>query len=103
MLSRDGESRDTCWVDVACVCVVPSGWSGCFESCSEDNSTSTSPIFLWSEELRIPPASERPFEEGPNGEWSALKDPHIVLTDGVKSRSQFLQEVIKRLVPLLVG
>eukprot|EP00759_Apiculatamorpha_spiralis_P018098 PhF_6_TR24414/c0_g1_i1/m.33779 len=49
-------------------------------------------IVLTSEELVIPP--DPPFDRGPNGEWSVLKDPHVVITKGEKDRETFLFETL---------
>ena len=51
----------------------------------------------FSDALDIPPKDKRPFEGGRNGEWSVLKDPHAVLTQGKKSREEFLVEALLRL------
>jgi len=56
--------------------------------------------YYWSESLPIPPLVERPFNPGPNGEWSELKDPHDVLTHGKKNRAAFLYETIAKADPL---
>jgi hypothetical protein len=47
---------------------------------------------VWSDVLEIPP--NPPFEKGPEGEWSILKDPHVVLTGGKKPRAKFLTDAI---------
>lgn len=101
------DTDDEGWVDGACVCALPVGWSGNFQNATGNVSTDTelspqtannvTPIFLWSEVLSIPPVSERPFKTGPDGEWSVLKDPHVVLTGGLRPRATFLREVIEQL------
>jgi hypothetical protein len=88
---------DNVWVDAACICILPFGWVGTFESLCEDECQAGVKI-LWSDELTIPHLEVRPFSVGPNGEWSILKDPHIVLTEGRKSRSNFLEEPLAKYV-----
>lgn len=83
---EDGEG----WVDGACLCLLPRSWNG---TNSHDN-LSHSPIFLWSDLLAVPPVHERPFGEGPNGEWSVLKDPHAILTEGRRPRAEFLKSAL---------
>jgi hypothetical protein len=91
------------WVDGASICLLPRSWEG--ENFQDTISLTTSdsnhnnndlkiPIFLWSDLLFVPPISERPFEEGPNGEWSVLKDPHAILTDGKRPRAEFLKSAL---------
>lgn len=36
------------------------------------------------------------MEKGPQGEWSKLKDPHIVVTKGKRSRIDFLADALKK-------
>eukprot|EP01063_Lacrimia_lanifica_P006350 TRINITY_DN13844_c0_g1_i1.p1 TRINITY_DN13844_c0_g1~~TRINITY_DN13844_c0_g1_i1.p1 ORF type:complete len:176 (+),score=36.57 TRINITY_DN13844_c0_g1_i1:55-582(+) len=50
---------------------------------------------VWSEALAIP--KDLPFKRGPNGEWSELKDPHAILTDGAKPRQAFLVAALAQL------
>ena len=54
----------------------------------EDQHTTT-----WSEVLPIP--MKRPFAGGRNGEWSVLKDPHDVLTNGAKPRRAYLEATLR--------
>jgi hypothetical protein len=49
-------------------------------------------LVTWTETLPIP--ISRPFSEGRLGEWSELKDPHAVLTNGAKPRQKFLEDAI---------
>jgi non-canonical (house-cleaning) NTP pyrophosphatase len=48
-----------------------------------------------SDSLSIPPV--RPFPVGQNGEWSMLKDPHGVLTNGLRPRKSFLISPLERI------
>jgi hypothetical protein len=86
------------WVDGACICIIPSVWEGeDFVSSSHDSWNAIDikiPIFLWSDLLVVPPVSERPFAEGPNGEWSEVKDPHAILTGGKRPRADFLKSAL---------
>ena len=65
------ESAD--WVDGACVCAlrVEDGVASLAPPCVDDDEYKA--VFLFSEELLIPPKSKRPFACGPDGEWSVLK------------------------------
>ena len=94
------ENNSNIEVDGACICILPGNWEGTFEEAItlEDGELSH-PIFLWSDIIPIPPINERPFEVGPNGEWSILKDPHIILTNGERSRSKFLEDA---LIPFII-
>eukprot|EP01135_Chromosphaera_perkinsii_P010941 Nk52_evm2s2290 gene=Nk52_evmTU2s2290 len=74
-IQKEGETSPR-MVDGACIAV----WDHSRKSSSME----------WSEVLEIPPPDQRPFPPGRDGEWSALKDPHSVLTNGEKSREQFL-------------
>jgi hypothetical protein len=56
--------------------------------------------FYWSDSLTIPPVQDRPFSEGPNGEWSELKDPHVILTGGKKNREEFIYQTLVLADPL---
>jgi len=47
-------------------------------------------FIIWSDSIDIP----NNMEKGPNGEWSILKDPHIVITG--KPRAKFIAEAIKK-------
>lgn len=91
---------DDSWVDGACICILPRGWEGDLSSAlaavtDEDDCINTQqrihPVFLWSDVIVVPPVEQRPFPVGPNGEWSALKDPHAVLTNGARPRGEFLR------------
>lgn len=55
-----------------------------------------------SDAIDIPPRDKRPFKTGPNGEWSVLKDPHSVLTNGKKPREEFLVEALDRLKKVVI-
>eukprot|EP00658_Telonema_sp_P-2_P071108 TRINITY_DN60422_c0_g1_i1.p1 TRINITY_DN60422_c0_g1~~TRINITY_DN60422_c0_g1_i1.p1 ORF type:complete len:190 (-),score=36.68 TRINITY_DN60422_c0_g1_i1:364-933(-) len=48
----------------------------------------------WSPILPIP-VDKLDWERGPNEEWSILKDPHSVLTNGTHPRQWYLQEGLK--------
>jgi hypothetical protein len=85
------------WVDGACICILPRAWEGDLAAAL----SSSHDIFHWSDVLIVPPVSERPFEEGPNGEWSILKDPHAVLTGGWRPRSEFLRSALVPFVKTL--
>ena len=61
------------------------------------DSTSNEEIVLWSETIEIPDKKDRPFDEGPEGEWSVLKDPHSIITKGIKSRKDFLVDALLKL------
>lgn len=65
------------WVDAACIVII--------------NKEGDIQV-LWSDELLLPPVEER--SPGPDGTWSVLKDPHIVATQGRRSRAQFLSDAI---------
>lgn len=49
---------------------------------------------LWTAALRLPPVAERPFAPGPHGEYSVLKDPHVVLSG--KPRKEFLVDAMRK-------
>jgi hypothetical protein len=34
------------------------------------------------------------FLGGPNGEWSSVKDPHSIITEGKRSRADFIRDAI---------
>ena len=55
-----------------------------------------------SDAIDIPPVEKRPFKTGRSGEWSILKDPHAVLTDGKKPREEFLVEAVERLKKVVI-
>jgi hypothetical protein len=76
-------------VDKACIAIIKRKKS---PEKGNDECNSEMTKFFWSESLIIPPEAERPFNEGPNGEWSELKDPHAVITHGKKDRETFLFE-----------
>lgn len=88
------------WVDGACICVLPRGWEGDLSTAlantdqSDEGSSRSQPVFLWSDVIIVPPVEQRPFPVGPNGEWSALKDPHAVLTNGTRPRMEFLRAAL---------
>ena len=50
----------------------------------------TDEAIIWSDELKIP----ENFEKGPNGEWSAFKDPHDIITKGKRPRENYLTDAI---------
>jgi non-canonical (house-cleaning) NTP pyrophosphatase len=77
MAEPTGGCRDE---DAACIVVLVSG-------AQEE--------VRWSDALPIP--TQRPFPMGRNGEWSALKDPHAVLTNGTRPRKQFLKDALIQL------
>ena len=52
----------------------------------------TGGVVIWTDELDIP--SNRPFGHGREGEWSSLKDPHSVLTGGVRPRQAFIADAL---------
>jgi hypothetical protein len=95
----DDASSDEIWVDGACLCAIPREWQGTYDSIELSCTSSSQPIFMWSDTVVIPPIESRPFSAGLNGEWSVLKDPHIILTNGVKSRAQFLEEALLKMIP----
>jgi len=80
MYQRDS---DGVWVDAAIAVILEKKP----DSGEEDGFVRSSE---WSEELEIPPD----FEKGPFGEWSYLKDPHVVVTNGKKPRADFLVETL---------
>jgi hypothetical protein len=93
--SNDDSYTNNSWVDAACICAIPYGWSGTFNDARD---TLSPVVFVWSDILLLPDS----FESGPDGEWSALKDPHIIVTNGSMSRSQFLENTIRhKLIALL--
>jgi len=47
---------------------------------------------IWSDVLPIPAG----HPGGPNGEWSLLKDPHSVLTQGQRPRAAFLADALSK-------
>lgn len=48
---------------------------------------------LWTDTLRIP----KDFEpKGKDGRWAACDDPHIIVTEGKRSRKNFLVEALTR-------
>lgn len=47
-------------------------------------------VVLWSDEIKIP----ENFEGGTNGEWSVHKDPHSLITEGKRSRADFIRDAI---------
>jgi len=69
------------WVDGACIYVIVKG--------------EVDPHIIWSDTIEIPLLGT-PFyqKKGPNGEWSELKDPHSVITQGKRSRRMFLSDSI---------
>lgn len=75
MFQRDEDNR---WVDAACIVAIRDG-------------DSKEHIF-WSDSIEIPDD----MEKGPQGEWSILKDPHIVVTKGKRSRAQFLADALSK-------
>mmetsp|Transcript_30432 Transcript_30432/g.33998 ORF Transcript_30432/g.33998 Transcript_30432/m.33998 type:complete len:265 (-) Transcript_30432:49-843(-) len=79
------ETKKDHWVDGACIVIIIAG--------------KKSNVVLWSDTLVIPPV--RPFEKGPNGEWSILKDPHSVLTNGARPRVDFLADTLCKWVSSL--
>ena len=74
------------FVDGACIVVIErvDGKNDKGEK-QEDKET-----VLWSDTIEIP----EEFPKGPNGEWSLYKDPHSIITQGKKSRQQFLTETL---------
>jgi hypothetical protein len=64
----DSGDESGSWVDCACVCAVPVPAAGMEHGLKQSDA-----VFMFSEELCIPPLSERPFAKGPDGEWSVLK------------------------------
>lgn len=73
--ASSGSSR----VDAACIAVFFADGTECH---------------IWSDELLIPDG-ELPFPPGPNGEWSILKDPHSVLTNGARPRQKFIADALR--------
>jgi non-canonical (house-cleaning) NTP pyrophosphatase len=68
----------TCpWEDGACVVITSRGGVS---------------FAVWSDTLPIP--RQHPYQRGPNGEWSKLKDPHSVLTNGARPRQAFLRDAL---------
>eukprot|EP01119_Soliformovum_irregulare_P021616 TRINITY_DN7234_c0_g1_i1.p1 TRINITY_DN7234_c0_g1~~TRINITY_DN7234_c0_g1_i1.p1 ORF type:complete len:174 (+),score=51.49 TRINITY_DN7234_c0_g1_i1:60-581(+) len=67
-------------VDAACIVLLLKTENGMTEE------------VLWSDELVIPPN----MKKGRNGEWSYLKDPHIVVTNGKRSREQFIADRLRQ-------
>lgn len=59
---------------------------------SKQEEGSFSESVVWSDTLEIPSECEK----GPNGEWSILKDPHIVFTNGKRSRVEFLRDALSK-------
>mmetsp|Transcript_17039 Transcript_17039/g.21637 ORF Transcript_17039/g.21637 Transcript_17039/m.21637 type:complete len:97 (+) Transcript_17039:271-561(+) len=53
-------------------------------------------VVAWSDELVIP--VDGTMAPGPNGEWSYLKDPHIVVTNGARNRKAFLADTIRAVI-----
>jgi len=66
---KDSEDK---WVDAGAIVILEKG---------EFN-------VIWTDQVYIP----EDMEKGPNGEWSKLKDPHIVITG--KPRALFISEAI---------
>lgn len=64
------------WVDRACVVLV---------RCSDGKEA-----IVWTDSLAIPQAMAK------NRPWSPLKDPHLVLTGGKRSRSDFIADALAR-------
>lgn len=60
-------------------------------------SSSLSPVkhVCWSDVLRIPgPQDQNFFPPGPEGRWSLSNDPHFILTQGQRSRADFLTDAL---------
>lgn len=70
----DSNSKEV-WVDGAAISVLH----------VEDDNTSE----YWSDVIYVP----KTFEEGPDGIWSHLKDPHLELSG--KSRQTYIQEALE--------
>lgn len=86
-LSR-ATDKDPVWVDAAIVVMlIP----------IVVNQAEVIEIVVESDTIDLPPLGKRPFKKGRRGEWSELKDPHAVLTDGKKPREVFLIEALQRL------
>ena len=45
---------------------------------------------LWSDSIQV----DHDMQKGRNGEWSILKDPHIVITKGKRSRIDFIADAL---------
>lgn len=86
---KDGDGY---WYDIAAICVM--------------NVEDGRELVFWSEKLQIckkqgcmlccDEDGNMLIDPGPNGEWSELKDPHIVVTKGEKSREMFLSDAIEK-------
>jgi hypothetical protein len=68
------------WVDAACIVIY-------YKPQGEDKYQHA---VIWSDTLDIPSDCEK----GPNGEWSILKDPHVVFTNGKRPRAKFISDAI---------
>jgi len=66
------------WVDAACIVVLEREEDGVREG------------IVWSDRVEIP----GDMKKGSNGEWSVLKDPHVVITG--KPRTKFLSEALMK-------
>ena len=86
-----GKKEEEIWEDAAMVVMIIPAEIG---KISEKDDCI---LEAFSDALDIPPKHKRPFEGGRNGEWSVLKDPHAVLTQGKKPREEFLVEALLRL------
>ena len=75
--------------DAACVAILLPAASG-------DRNEPPRAQVVWSDALPIPHAEHLSFGRGPGGEWSELKDPHAVLTEGRKPRKAFLVEALQK-------
>ena len=47
-------------------------------------------VVIWSDEILIP----QNFKGGNDGEWSIYKDPHSIITEGKRSRADFIRDAI---------
>ena len=77
--------------DAACVAVLLPAASG-------DRSEPPRRFAVWSDVLPVPEQQHLPFGRGRDGEWSELKDPHAVLTDGQRPRKAFLVDALRQAI-----
>jgi 1,5-anhydro-D-fructose reductase (1,5-anhydro-D-mannitol-forming) len=78
--SSSSSADDGTWVDGACCVAIRS-----------DGEMRV----VWSDTINIPELSSRPFNKGQNGEWSELKDPHLLLTN--VTRKEYLTKALSKL------
>jgi hypothetical protein len=74
------------WVDRACIVAISGGGGG--------GKTTVG----WSEALAIPDQASIVIAEPPLAEqpvWSQLKDPHVVVTGGKRSRADFIADALR--------